>query len=165
MLWGAVTSKLFCNRANCHVKLEKWEEAAADATEAITRDDKYSKAFALRGQARMSLENYEDAAKDYNQASQLAPESTEFKKTHKEVPRLSPLLGHVLFSSVARRLRAWGLRQAVAVAGAAPREAAGQPLVLRRAGHPALGHLLADQERLPQVRAGVAPGQALRQGR
>jgi len=97
MLWGAVTSKLFCNRANCHVKLEKWEEAAADATEAITRDDKYSKAFALRGQARMSLENYEDAAKDYNQASQLAPESTEFKKTHKEVPRLPPLLGHACF--------------------------------------------------------------------
>ena len=97
---GAVTSKLYCNRANCHVKLEKWEEAAADATEAITRDDKYSKAFALRGQARMSLENYEDAAKDYNQASQLAPESTEFKKTHKEVPRLFPFLGHALLASV-----------------------------------------------------------------
>ena len=33
--------------------------------------------------------------------TQLAPESTEFKKTHKEVPRLSPLLGRALLSSVA----------------------------------------------------------------
>ena len=61
----------YCNRANCFVKLEMWEEAAADAGEAIARDETYGKAFALRGAARMTLENYDDAAKDYNQASEL----------------------------------------------------------------------------------------------
>jgi tetratricopeptide (TPR) repeat protein len=82
---AAVTSKLYCNRANCYVKLEMWEEAAADAGDAIARDERYGKAYALRGQARMTLENYDDACKDYNQASELEPESKAFKESLKEV--------------------------------------------------------------------------------
>ena len=59
----------------------------ADAGEAIARNDKYSKAFALRGQARAQLKNYEDACMDYQSASDLSPESSEFKASLKEAQR------------------------------------------------------------------------------
>lgn len=82
---AAVTSKLYCNRANCSVKLEEWEEAAFDAGEAIARNEAYGKAYALRGQARMTLENYDDACKDYSRASELEPESKAFKESLNQV--------------------------------------------------------------------------------
>jgi len=69
------------------VKLKRWEEASAAATEAIERNDQYSKAFALRGQARVHLKNWEDACVDYEKASELAPDSTEFKASLAEARR------------------------------------------------------------------------------
>lgn len=67
------------------MKLEQWEEAAFDASEAIARNGLYGKAYALRGQARIALENYDDACKDYSRASELEPESKAFKESLKEV--------------------------------------------------------------------------------
>jgi tetratricopeptide (TPR) repeat protein len=82
---AAVNSTLHCNRANCYVKLGNWEEAAAEAGAAIDRNEAYSKAFALRGQARVQLNNYEDACADYERASELSPDSAEFKTALNEV--------------------------------------------------------------------------------
>ncbi len=63
----------FANRAMSKLKLEQWEEAESDCTEALRLDEAFVKAYHRRGTARRKLGRPMDAALDYEQALRLDP--------------------------------------------------------------------------------------------
>ena len=54
---------IFEYRAAVFCKLERWQEAIADADRAIGMEDDYQKAFLRRATAQMGLEAYEEAVR------------------------------------------------------------------------------------------------------
>ncbi|RDD37058.1 DnaJ-like protein subfamily C member 7 [Trichoplax sp. H2] len=66
-----INSKLYCNRATTHAKLNRAEAAIADCSEAIKLDDSYVKAYLRRAKCYMDTEQYEEAVRDYEKVLQL----------------------------------------------------------------------------------------------
>lgn len=63
----------YANRAFCHIKLENYGSALADATKAIEANADFSKAWYRRGSANMALGRVKDAYKDFGQLCKLVP--------------------------------------------------------------------------------------------
>ena len=81
----------YSNRAFCHLKLESYGLALADATVALELDKTFVKAYYRRGSAYMALAKYKDALKDFKAVRQLRPSDKDamakYKACDKEVKR------------------------------------------------------------------------------
>ncbi len=81
----------YSNRAFCHLKLESYGLALADATVALELDKTFVKAYYRRGSAYMALAKYKDALKDFKAVRQLRPSDRDamakYKACDKEVKR------------------------------------------------------------------------------
>lgn len=79
------------NRAFCHIKMENYGLAIADATVALELDKSFVKAYYRRGSAYMALSKYKDAFKDFKAVKQLKPTDKDallkYKACEKEVKR------------------------------------------------------------------------------
>eukprot|EP00303_Exanthemachrysis_gayraliae_P008176 CAMPEP_0206010504 /NCGR_PEP_ID=MMETSP1464-20131121/11770_1 /ASSEMBLY_ACC=CAM_ASM_001124 /TAXON_ID=119497 /ORGANISM="Exanthemachrysis gayraliae, Strain RCC1523" /LENGTH=487 /DNA_ID=CAMNT_0053384131 /DNA_START=1 /DNA_END=1464 /DNA_ORIENTATION=+ len=82
---------VYCNRALCHVKLETFGLAIADASAALELDPRSVKAYYRRGSAYMGMGKYKDARNNYRKACQLKPNDRDaalrLKECEKEVRR------------------------------------------------------------------------------
>jgi len=63
----------YVNRAFCHIKMENFGSALADATKAIEAAPEFPKGYYRRGTAYMALNRPKDALKDFTQLCKLAP--------------------------------------------------------------------------------------------
>jgi len=63
----------YANRAFCHIKMESYGSALADASAAIKAKPDFSKGWYRRGSAYMALGRPKDALKDFTQLCKLAP--------------------------------------------------------------------------------------------
>lgn len=80
-----VVAKCYANRAQAHLKMERYEKAASDAEMATKMDPAYAKAFARLGNAAMSLHDYQRASVAFERACAL---------DNKLRPQLSASLDH-----------------------------------------------------------------------
>ena len=64
----------FCRRAEAHLKEGRYDEALADATEALQRAPQDAHAYQCRGHAHQRLKQHEAAIADYSAALELDPE-------------------------------------------------------------------------------------------
>eukprot|EP00457_Paulinella_chromatophora_P006909 gb/GEZN01006929.1/.p1 GENE.gb/GEZN01006929.1/~~gb/GEZN01006929.1/.p1 ORF type:complete len:480 (-),score=69.69 gb/GEZN01006929.1/:119-1558(-) len=78
---------LLCNRAQCHIKLERYGSAVIDATSAIQANKKFSKAYYRRGSAYIGLLKLKLAEKDFAQAAKLNPKDRDCRERLKEVKK------------------------------------------------------------------------------
>ncbi|BFI14894.1 RNA polymerase II-associated protein 3 [Marchantia polymorpha subsp. ruderalis] len=78
------TAVAYANRAMAALKLNRFKEAEEDCTEAISLDDRYTKAYARRGTARRELQKYLMAVEDFEFAFRLEPENTHLKRQYME---------------------------------------------------------------------------------
>jgi tetratricopeptide (TPR) repeat protein len=79
---------LYANRAQCYIKLRKWEEAEKDATVSVQMNRAYSKAFFRRAVARKGLKKYKDARSDLETVLALQAGDPEATNELKEVTQL-----------------------------------------------------------------------------
>ncbi|KAL3677740.1 hypothetical protein R1sor_020696 [Riccia sorocarpa] len=82
------TAIAYANRAMAALKLKKYQEAEDDCTEAISLDDRYTKAYSRRGTARRELKKLLPAVEDFEFALRLEPENKELKKQYEEAREL-----------------------------------------------------------------------------
>ncbi|XP_024364769.1 uncharacterized protein [Physcomitrium patens] len=82
------TAVTFANRAMAFLKIRRYADAEADCTEAISLDDRYTKAYSRRGTARKELQKYFPAVEDFEFALRLEPENKELKKQYNEAKGL-----------------------------------------------------------------------------
>ncbi|KAL2641766.1 hypothetical protein R1flu_009353 [Riccia fluitans] len=78
------TAIAYANRAMAALKLKKFQEAEEDCTEAISLDDRYTKAYSRRGTARKELKKLLSAVEDFEFALRLEPENKELKRQYVE---------------------------------------------------------------------------------
>lgn len=64
----------FTNRALCHLKLQKWDQACTDCRRALDMDPSLVKGHFFMGQALFESENYDEAVKHLQRAFDLARE-------------------------------------------------------------------------------------------
>ncbi|KAJ8929798.1 hypothetical protein NQ314_017395 [Rhamnusium bicolor] len=64
----------FTNRALCHLKLLRWEQACVDCRRALDMDPNLVKGHFFLGQALLEIENYDEAIKHLQRAADLAKE-------------------------------------------------------------------------------------------
>ncbi|KAJ7565475.1 hypothetical protein O6H91_02G062600 [Diphasiastrum complanatum] len=82
------TAVAYANRAMAFLKIGRFEEAEVDCTEAISLDDRYTKAYSRRGTARRELKNYLEAVEDHEFALRLEPQNKELQTQYSETKRL-----------------------------------------------------------------------------
>lgn len=73
------TVALYGNRAFCHIKLENFGSAIADADEALKLDPRYVKAYYRRGTALLSLGKLKNAQACFKQVLLIKPKSKDAK--------------------------------------------------------------------------------------
>ncbi|KAL4883319.1 DUF89-domain-containing protein [Aspergillus karnatakaensis] len=78
----------FSNRAQCHVKLEAYGFAIADATKALELDPNYIKAYWRRALANSFILNYREAAKDFKAVIKREPGNRDAKLKLTECEKL-----------------------------------------------------------------------------
>lgn len=76
---------LLCNRAFCHLKLEKFGSALIDATAAIEAKKQWPKGYYRRGSAYLSMGKLKPAEKDFAKAAKLNPKDRDCRQRLKEV--------------------------------------------------------------------------------
>ncbi|XP_023016813.1 STIP1 homology and U-box containing protein 1 [Leptinotarsa decemlineata] len=64
----------FTNRALCHLKLLRWEQACTDCRRALDMDPSLVKGHFFLGQALLECDNYDESIKHLQRASDLAKE-------------------------------------------------------------------------------------------
>lgn len=69
-------SKYLCNRALCHIRLQRWQEAVLDCRRALELNASYVKAHFFLGEALVGLEQYDDGIAEMVRAQQLACEQS-----------------------------------------------------------------------------------------
>ncbi|PLN82076.1 Metallo-dependent phosphatase-like protein [Aspergillus taichungensis] len=69
----------FSNRAQCHIKLEAYGFAVADATKALELDPSYTKAYWRRALANTAILHYKDALKDFKTVVRKEPGNRDAK--------------------------------------------------------------------------------------
>ena len=79
---------LYANRAQCYIKLRKWDEAEKDATVSLQMNRAYSKAFFRRAVARKNLKKYKEARADLETVLALQQGDAEATTELKEVTQL-----------------------------------------------------------------------------
>ena len=81
----------YSNRAFCHLKLENYGLAIADASVALELDGSFVKGYYRRGSAYMALSKFKDALRDFRAVRQLKPNDRDafekFCACEKEVKR------------------------------------------------------------------------------
>ncbi|KAL4788078.1 hypothetical protein BJX76DRAFT_345151 [Aspergillus varians] len=78
----------FSNRAQCHIKLEAYGYAVADATKALELDPDYIKAYWRRALASSAILNYRDAARDFRAVLKREPGNRDAKLKLTECEKL-----------------------------------------------------------------------------
>ncbi|BCS20131.1 protein serine/threonine phosphatase PPT1 [Aspergillus puulaauensis] len=78
----------FSNRAQCHIKLEAYGFAVADATKALELDSNYIKAYWRRALANSAILNYRDAVKDFKAVVKREPGNRDAKLKLAECEKL-----------------------------------------------------------------------------
>jgi len=78
----------YLNNAASYIKLQKYERARDNCTEALKMDPENVKALFRRGQTYYYLKQFEEAKKDLTAALKLEPNNAEVKKTLKTVSDL-----------------------------------------------------------------------------
>uniref|UniRef100_A0A0E0JL70 Thioredoxin domain-containing protein n=1 Tax=Oryza punctata TaxID=4537 RepID=A0A0E0JL70_ORYPU len=68
---------LYCNRAACWGKLERWEKAVDDCNEALRIQPNYTKALLRRASSYAKLERWADCVRDYEVLRKELPADTE----------------------------------------------------------------------------------------
>lgn len=71
--YGATAAILYNNRAMCHLKLQHWADAEADATACLQLDRALVKAYYRRAMARKNLGKLKDARLDLESVLALSP--------------------------------------------------------------------------------------------
>jgi len=74
----AFTAIIYANRAAAYKQLGDFDNAIADLTSAIERNNTYVKAYIRRAQCYQEIELWEEAMKDYSSALSVEPFSTEY---------------------------------------------------------------------------------------
>eukprot|EP00771_Trimastix_marina_P003940 gnl/Trimastix_PCT/656.p1 GENE.gnl/Trimastix_PCT/656~~gnl/Trimastix_PCT/656.p1 ORF type:complete len:508 (+),score=176.88 gnl/Trimastix_PCT/656:112-1524(+) len=69
----SMNAMLFSNRALMCLKLDRFEDAVADCTQAIQRNEEYEKAYLRRAEAYMKTKQFEEAARDYEKLQRMNP--------------------------------------------------------------------------------------------
>eukprot|EP00798_Chlamydomonas_sp_ICE-L_P001463 gene1463-32840_t len=69
---------IYESRANAHIKLEQYLDAAEDASKAIELDPSLAKAYLRKGVACFNLEEYESAKEVFEAGQKVAPENNQF---------------------------------------------------------------------------------------
>ena len=64
------------NRGVYHLKLQQYQEALDDFSEAIRLDDRFAVAYGNRGACHFMLQQYDDALDDFSKATSLDPQFT-----------------------------------------------------------------------------------------
>lgn len=67
-------AQYFTNRALCHLKLMRWDQACTDCRRALDMDTNSIKGHFFLGEALVETENYDEAIKHLQRASDLAKE-------------------------------------------------------------------------------------------
>ena len=70
------TAVYYGNRSSAYFKLNRFDYAIADATQAITIDRTYSKGYTRRADAHIALEHYPRALEDYKRARNIDRNNT-----------------------------------------------------------------------------------------
>ncbi|KAL3437612.1 hypothetical protein BDV09DRAFT_183456 [Aspergillus tetrazonus] len=78
----------FSNRAQCHIKLEAYGFAVADATKALELDPNYIKAYWRRALANSAILNYRDAMRDFKAVVKREPGNRDAKLKLAECEKL-----------------------------------------------------------------------------
>ncbi|KAL4928665.1 protein serine/threonine phosphatase PPT1 [Aspergillus undulatus] len=78
----------FSNRAQCHIKLEAYGFAVADATKALELDSNYIKAYWRRALANSAILNYREAMKDFKAVVKREPGNRDAKLKLTECEKL-----------------------------------------------------------------------------
>ncbi|KAL4807779.1 DUF89-domain-containing protein [Aspergillus unguis] len=78
----------FSNRAQCHIKLEAYGFAVADATKALELDPNYIKAYWRRALANSAILNYREAMKDFKAVVKREPGNRDAKLKLTECEKL-----------------------------------------------------------------------------
>ncbi|XP_078664763.1 sperm-associated antigen 1-like isoform X3 [Branchiostoma floridae x Branchiostoma belcheri] len=78
----------YCNRALCHLKMTRPNEAEADCNKTLELDEKNIKAYFRRAQARKMLKRYSEAAKDLTELLKLDPKNKAAKTELDDVKEL-----------------------------------------------------------------------------
>jgi len=73
----------YANRAFCHIKMENFGSALADASCAIEAKDDFSKGYYRRGTAYLALNRTTDALKDFTQLCKLVPNDADARDKYK----------------------------------------------------------------------------------
>ncbi|XP_065197452.1 tetratricopeptide repeat protein 28-like isoform X1 [Sycon ciliatum] len=100
-------AQLFCSRSAAFVKVEKFQEALADAERAIELQPNWAKAFLRQGQALQSLQHYERAMVAFSHGLMYEPANTLLLNALKDVTMLSPL--KATFGPILSRFEHMGL--------------------------------------------------------
>lgn len=74
----------FANRAFCHIKMENYGSALADATKAIEAQKDFPKGWYRRGSANLALGRTKDAYRDFAQLVKLLPNDADARTKLKE---------------------------------------------------------------------------------
>ena len=74
----------YANRAFCHMKLESYGLAIADATRGIELDSKYVKSYYRRGSAHLALSHHRDALVDFKAVVRIKPSDKDAQLRVKE---------------------------------------------------------------------------------
>lgn len=76
----SINSKLLQNRAQCKLKLKKYDEAITDSERAVSLDPGYTKARKTKANALGQAERWEDAVKEWKEIKELEPEDQSIAK-------------------------------------------------------------------------------------
>lgn len=82
------TAVAYANRAMAYIKINRFQEAEYDCSEALSLDDRYIKAYSRRITARKELGKLKEALEDADFALRLEPSNQEVKKQQTEVKSL-----------------------------------------------------------------------------
>mmetsp|Transcript_92005 Transcript_92005/g.259951 ORF Transcript_92005/g.259951 Transcript_92005/m.259951 type:complete len:503 (+) Transcript_92005:80-1588(+) len=74
----------YANRAFCHIKMENYGSALADATKAIEINEEFPKGWYRRGTANLALGRTKDALRDFTQLVKLAPQDRDAREKFNE---------------------------------------------------------------------------------
>ncbi|KAH9577296.1 hypothetical protein LSM04_002073 [Trypanosoma melophagium] len=78
-----LTSQVFCNAGLCLSKLELYEEAVENLSEAIRHNKQYAKAYIRRAECYYTLEKWSNAYGDYEEYEKLGGTLDSGSQTHK----------------------------------------------------------------------------------
>ncbi|BFZ55727.1 hypothetical protein PYCC9005_002768 [Savitreella phatthalungensis] len=77
-------AKLYSNRAQCRLKLKRYDEAVADCDKALELDSAYTKPVVTRAKAKIALERYQEAVDDLQACCETNPNDQTLQRELKQ---------------------------------------------------------------------------------